>query len=75
MVCLQLLAEAVILITVHVGIRLRYLCVRQAKKKVDWDDVEAKAKKEAMWLLEYRKQQVRAVLCVLAACLPPLLKH
>lgn len=32
---------------------------RQEKSKVDWDDVEAKAKREAMWLLEYRKHQVR----------------
>lgn len=32
---------------------------RQEKSKVDWDDVEAKAKREAMWLLEYRKHEVR----------------
>lgn len=30
----------------------------QEKKKVDWGDVEEKAKREAMRLLEWRKQQV-----------------
>eukprot|EP00903_Cladosiphon_okamuranus_P014773 g13688.t1 len=30
---------------------------KQEKAKVDWGDVEAKAKREAMWLLEWRKQQ------------------
>ncbi|CAN0335637.1 unnamed protein product, partial [Ectocarpus sp. 12 AP-2014] len=30
---------------------------RKEKAKVDWRDVEAKAKREAMWLLEWRKQQ------------------
>ena len=33
----------------------------QEKAKVDWGDVEAKAKREAMWLLEWRKQQVRVL--------------
>lgn len=36
----------------------------QQKAKVDWGDVEAKAKREAMWLLEVRKQQVRELFIV-----------
>lgn len=35
----------------------------QPKKRVDWDDVEAQAKQEAMRLLEWRKKQVSAQLC------------
>lgn len=38
---------------------LRCSDTQEKKKKVDWDDVEAKAKREAMWLLAWRKQQVR----------------
>ena len=37
-----------------------FLSAPQEKAKVDWRDVEAKAKREAMWLLEYRRQQVCA---------------
>lgn len=47
--------------------RCMYVCTApmptlQEKKKVDWGDIEAKAKREAMWLLEFRKQQVRGIL-------------
>lgn len=41
------------------ALALACLLASQAKTKVDWGDVEAKAKSEAMWLLKWRKQQVR----------------
>ncbi|CAM9334512.1 unnamed protein product, partial [Sphacelaria rigidula] len=34
---------------------------KDKKTPVDWGDVEAKAKKEALWLMEWRKQQQEAV--------------